>query len=78
MMGPTESMGASAHPELYPRVLLRDLEKRSVPDMYAPGSKAEAECSAEPLMAAWKAKPTARRWLMGQSNPHSSRKPGRR
>jgi tetratricopeptide (TPR) repeat protein len=40
---------------------------KNLPGSYSPGSKEEALCYAEVLMAAWQAHPAAVEWLSGQS-----------
>lgn len=40
---------------------------KTLPDSYAPGSKDEAACFAGDLLMAWKAHPTAKKWLKEMS-----------
>jgi tetratricopeptide (TPR) repeat protein len=41
---------------------------RSLPPHYAPNSKEEAQCYAEPLLMAWRAHAEAQKWLEAQRN----------
>lgn len=54
----------NAHSEAYLRG--RKRVPKNLPTSYDPGSREEAACFAEALIAAWKAHPSAKRWLKSQ------------